>query len=148
MTLPKLFQANHDAPTAHIALLMVRIQIGLTLFCMSGLPKLTHFSAQGDPLHLGALAAPAMLYAAFALGVCSLLVVAGLATRYAAFFATVSLAVTFFVIERGPLTTDPFSPGHDTHPEVTFLYMVMFLAVIFTGPGRFSLDQRLSDTAR
>ena len=148
MTFPKLFQVNRDSSAANVALLILRVQIGVTLFCMSGYPKLFHFAAQGDPLHLGALAVPAMLYATFALGVCSFLVVVGLATRYAAFFTTVSLAVTFFLIERGPLTTNPLTPGHDTHPEVTFLYMVMFLAVIFTGPGRYSFDQQVSNKAR
>jgi putative oxidoreductase len=148
MALPKLFEVNDDSPTADVALLIMRFLIGLTLFNFSGAPKLFHFSTQGDPLHLGGLAVPGMAFAAFALGLCTLLVLVGLATRYAALFTTISLAGTFFVIEHRLVTTNLLDPGHNSHPEVTYLYMVAFLALIFTGPGRYSLDRIFSKPSR
>jgi putative oxidoreductase len=151
MALPKLFQVNHDSPAADAALLAMRIIVGLTLFAYSGAPKLFHLgsllSPGSDPLKLGAGAPVAMIYAAFALGICTLLVVLGLATRYAAFFTTVSLAATFFLIDHS-LSTNLLDPGHNSHPEVTWLYMSAFFAMTFTGPGRYSLDRYISESSR
>jgi putative oxidoreductase len=147
MSLPKLFQVNDDSPAADMALLAMRIIVGLTLFDCSGAPKLFHLpaliSSGTDPLGLGALAPASKIFAAFALGICTLLVVVGLTTRYAAFFTTISLAGTFFVIDHS-LSTNLLDPGHNTHPEVTWLYMSAYFALLFTGPGRYSLDKIFS----
>jgi putative oxidoreductase len=143
MALPGLFEVNQDSPAASAALLAMRIIAGLTLFVSSGAPKLLHLSALivkgADPLHVGGLAAPAMIYAAFALGICTLLIVIGLATRYAALFTAISLAATLLLIDHA-LTLDYLDPGHNSHPEVTFLYLVTYVAMVFTGAGRYSLD--------
>lgn len=148
MALPKLFHVNEDSRTTDVALLVIRLLAGSTLFLSSGAPKLFHFSAQlvGDPLHAGALAVPAMVFAAFALGICTLLVLVGLATRYAALFTTLSLAATLFVIDHA-LTLNYLDPGHNSHPEATWLYLVTFLVLVFAGPGRISLDRILSKSS-
>jgi putative oxidoreductase len=150
MSLPKLFHVNHDSPAADLALLSMRIIVGLTLFNYSGAPKLFHLpaliSSGSDPLRTGALASASMIFATFALGICTLFVVVGLATRYAAFFTTISLAGTFFLIDHS-LSTNLLEPGHNTHAEVTWLYMSAYFALIFTGPGRYSLDSVLSKTS-
>jgi putative oxidoreductase len=150
MFLPKLFHVNHDSPAADLALLAMRIIVGLTLFNYSGAPKLFHLpaviSSGADPLLSGVLAPASMIFAAFALGICTLFVVVGLATRYAAFFTTVSLAGTFFLIDHS-LSTNLLEPGHNTHAEVTWLYMSAYFALLFTGPGRYSLDRILSKTS-
>jgi putative oxidoreductase len=147
MKLPNLFHVNEDSGSAHVALLSLRIIAGATLFAYSGAPKLFHLShllsSGSDPLGVGALAPAATIYAAFALGVCPLLVVFGLATRYAALFTTLSLAGTFFLIDRS-LSTNLLDPGHNSHPEVMWLYMTSFLALMITGPGRYSLDRIVS----
>lgn len=145
MALPKLFHVNQDSPTADWALLAIRILIGYNLFLNSGVPKLFHLSSMmsADPLGIGGLAAPAMLYAAFALGICPVLVFLGLATRYAAFFAMISLAATGIFIDH-VFTLNYLDPGHNSHPEVVWLFWAFYLAVIFTGPGRFSLDKMIS----
>lgn len=149
MALPKLFQVNQDAPTADWALLIVRFIVGYNLFLNSGAPKLFHLSSviQVDALGLGdGLAAPAMIYAAFALGICPLLIFFGFATRYAAFFATISLAATGLFIDHA-LTLNYLDPGHNSHPEVVWLFFSTCLFLIFTGPGRFSLDRIFSDSS-
>lgn len=147
MSLPKLFHVNHDSPTVDVALLVMRIIVGLTLFNCSGAPKLFHLSAfissGTDPAGVGALAAVSKIFAMFALGICTLFVVAGVATRYAAFFTAISLAGTFFLIDHA-LPTNLLDPGHNTHAEVVWLYMSAYFALLFTGPGRFSVDRILS----
>jgi putative oxidoreductase len=150
MTLRKLFLVNEDSQTADAALLAMRIIIGLTLFSCSGAPKLFHLavllSSGADPLGVGALAPLAMLYAAFSLGICTLLVVVGFATRFAALCSSISLAGTFFLIDHS-LSTNLLDPGHNSHPEVTWLYMAAYFALIFTGPGRYSLDRIVSKSS-
>lgn len=151
MALPKLFHVNEDSPAADWAILAVRILAGLTLFVNSGISKLFHLpsllAVNFDPLHAGALAAPALIYAAFALGICSLLVFVGLATRYAALLTTISLAGTFFLIDHA-VPTNLLDPGHNSHPEVIWLYMMTYFFLVFTGPGRFSLDRAFSKSCR
>jgi putative oxidoreductase len=145
MALPKLFHVNEDSPAADWALLAMRIMAGLTLFNFSGAPKLFHLSSvmSIDSLGLGSLAPLAMLYAAFALGICTLLVFVGFATRYAALCTTVSLAATGLFIDHA-LSLNYLDPGHNSHPEVIWLYFSCYLVLIFTGPGRFSLDRLIS----
>ncbi len=149
MALPKLFHVNQDSPTADWALLIVRILIGYNLFLNSGLPKLLHLSSlmEANVEGLGSLSAVVMLYAAFALGICPLLVFIGLATRYAAFFAMIALAGTGIFIDHF-FTLNYLDPGHNSHPEVVWLFWACYLAVIFTGPGRFSLDRIISRSSR
>jgi putative oxidoreductase len=147
MEIPKLFHVNHDAKTTDVALLISRLLIGITLFLFSGAPKLANLpnlftSANNQDVASGLLTA-ATLYATFALGICTLLVVLGLATRYAALLVTISLAGTGLLIDHA-LTLNYFDPGHNSHPEIVYLYATAFLALIFTGPGRFSLDRLLS----
>jgi putative oxidoreductase len=150
MALPKLFHVNDDAPTTDWALLIVRLIIGYNLFLNSGLNKLLHLSSmmRVDTLGIGdSLAGPAMVYAAFALGICPLLVFFGLATRYAAFFSMVSLAATGIFVDH-VFTLNYLDPGHNSHPEIVWLFFSMYLVVVFTGPGRFSLDGILSQSTR
>lgn len=148
MALPRLFQVNQDAPTTDWALLSIRILVGYNLFLNSGAPKLIHLSSVigVDALGLGSLAAPAMLFAAFALGICPLLIFVGLATRYAAFFAMISLAATGIFIDHF-FTLNYLDPGHNSHPEIVWLFWSFCLALVFTGPGRFSLDRMISGSS-
>jgi putative oxidoreductase len=143
MALPKLFQVNQDAPTTDWALLITRIIIGYNLFLNSGLPKLLHLSAiQMNIQAFGSFSVPARLFAVFALGVCPVLVFFGLATRYAAFFAAISLAGTGIFFDHF-FTLNYLDPGHNSHPEVVWLFFSFYMMIIFTGPGRFSLDRAI-----
>ena len=151
MALPKLFQVNEDSQSADVALLAIRLLAGLTLFVKSGAPKLFHLptllASNADSANLGVVAPAAELYAAFALGICTLLAAAGLATRYAAFFTAISLAGTGLLIDKA-LTLNYFDPGHNSHPEVVWLYMAAFIPLAIAGPGRFSLDRLFYKSSR
>lgn len=147
MALPKIFHVNDDAPTASLALLAIRFLAGLTLFVNSGLPKLAHLSQLANvprgALPFGGLFAVALGFATLALGPGTLLLTLGLATRYAAAAVSLSLAGTFFVIDHA-LTLNLLDPGHNSHPEVIWLYMMLTVALVLAGPGRYSLDQLLT----
>ena len=147
MEIPKLFHVNNDAKTTDVALLISRLLIGITLFLASGLPKLAGLPSLFSPASsqdvLAGLLTGATAYATFAVGICTLLVVVGLATRYAALFVTISLLGTGLIVDHA-LTLNYFDPGHNSHPEAVYLYMTAFLALIFTGPGRFSIDRLIS----
>jgi len=147
MALPKLFQVNQNAKTTDVALLITRLLVGITLFLASGAPKLAHLSSNlgstDDSLHLGGFFPAAVIIATLALGICTLLVVVGLATRYAALLITLSLAGTGLLVDH-VLTLNYLDPGHNSHPEVVWLYFTIALALVFTGPGRYSVDRLLS----
>lgn len=83
-----------------------------------------------DPLGLGPL--PSLALAAFAELVCAFLVVLGLKTRWAAVPVVATMAVAAFVYHA----PDPLADK-----ELALVYGVVFLAVAFTGGGRFSLDE-------
>lgn len=57
----------------------------------------------------------------------------GLATRPAAFVILINLFTAFFIVHHAAF----FSNGH---VELVWLYIVIFAALIFTGPGRLSVD--------
>jgi uncharacterized membrane protein YphA (DoxX/SURF4 family) len=143
MGLRGLFAVNTDAPATSAALVALRLLTGVTLFAESGAPKLANLpvllSSHTDPLHVNALAPIAMAYAAIALGICTLLLAAGFATRCAALLVAVSLAGTFFGVDHA-LQANLLDPGHNSHPETIWLYMTIVASLILTGPGRYSLD--------
>lgn len=116
-----------------IGLLLLRVGAGLLLLFGHGWAKLMHYQARSatfsDPIGLGPAASFALVV--FAEVLCSALVVLGLLTRFAAIPIVVFLSVAFFI-----------QHAHDPWPrrELALLYLVPFLALIFTGAGRYSLD--------
>lgn len=104
------------------------------------------FDQFGDPIGLGS--GPSLVLVALAEFACALLVVAGLATRYAAMPPVIAMAVAAFVAHGG----DPWTMGRGAElffsgaaeswasKEPALLFLVAFLTLIFTGAGRYSLD--------
>ena len=105
-----------------------------------GLPKLLAFAEKSetfsDPLGVGA--ATSLTLAVFAELFCSVLVILGLLTRIAAGPLTFTMLVAAFVVHAG----DPFGKR-----ELALVYATIFAALLFTGPGRLSLDHVI-DRAR
>lgn len=85
-----------------------------------------------DPLGIGQ--APSLILAAFAEFVCALLVVVGLKTRWAA----VPVVITMLVAGLVHHAQDPWSDK-----ESALLFAAMFLALVLTGGGRWSVDTLL-----
>ncbi|MCO6498511.1 MAG: DoxX family protein [Chitinophagaceae bacterium] len=123
-----------------IALLLLRVVAGLVLLYGHGFEKLTIiFSGKEiqffDPI--GVFGPTLSFYlAAFAEGICSILLILGLFTR----FALVFLVINFIVI----FTFHAFIAGDGFGVlELRFFYLASFIALLLLGPGRISLDHML-----
>lgn len=118
----------------HYGLLILRIAFGFSMIYGHGYGKLTRlFGAEeirfADPFGLGP--AFSLALAVFAEVICSLLLMAGLFTRAALIPLIITMATAFFTAHFN----DEFG-----QQEKSILYGFAFLALFFTGPGRFSLD--------
>ena len=116
-----------------IGLLVLRLGAGGLLAVMHGLPKAMGFTEKAtsfaDPMGLGPTVS--LVMAIFGELICGSLVAAGLFTRLAAIPPLITMTVAALVVHR----MDPFS-----RKELAIIYGVCFLAILLTGPGRFSLD--------
>ncbi len=125
-------------------LLVLRIGIGLSLFLKHGTEKLFGFSQMAahfpDPLHIGAT--PSLVFAMLGDGICTLLMIPGLATRWAAAISFINIFVAWAFVHHFQL----IGRGAD-HGELMVLYLVGFLTIFVAGPGRHSLDARLERDA-
>jgi putative oxidoreductase len=125
--------------------LVLRIVVFLTMFLRHGTEKLFSFSLTLqhfndphrviDPLHIGTF--PTLVIAAIADGICSLLIMLGLATRWAALFQTCSLFVVWSFVDHFETI---HSPQGIPRGEPVVLYMGACLALFFLGAGKFSID--------
>ena len=131
-----LFNSGKHKPLASFALLVLRASFGLMMLS-HGWPKMLSFidnpSSFPDPIHIG----PALSHGltAFAEFVCSILIVIGLGTRWAAFPLMVAMAVAAFVIHG----KDPFAER-----EMAIMYLSAFTAIMILGAGSYSLDRAIS----
>ncbi len=118
-------------------LLILRLGSAGLLLGGHGWSKLMHFSERTadfpNPIGVGATASLALVV--FAEVICSLLVIVGLATRLASAPVVIFFLVAGF-IQHAP---DPWQKK-----ELAFVYMIFFLALLFTGAGRFSLDAAIA----
>lgn len=85
-----------------------------------------------DPIGMGEEAS--LVLTVFAEFVCGILVALGLFTRAALIPLIITMVVAVFVIHAD----DPFSKQ-----EFGLLYLVPYLTLFFTGPGKLSLDKKL-----
>lgn len=85
-----------------------------------------------DPLGIGPTAS--LILAAFAEGICSILIIAGFWTRLASLILTLNMAVAVFFFHL---------PGGDWFGdmELPVIYLVCFIAIFLLGPGKYSVDK-------
>jgi putative oxidoreductase len=118
-----------------IGLMLLRLGAGLSVFLKHGLEKLTGYSTMvqhfPDPIHVGAHFG--LAFALVSDGICSILVLLGLATRPAAGWILINLLTAFFFVHHAAF----FSNGH---VELVAVYIAVFAAILFTGPGYLSID--------
>ena len=164
MSLRQLVAVQRSWKMNDWGLLIFRVMVSLSLFIHHGWEKISGFSSMSqhfmDPIHIGVV--PSLLYAAFADAICALLVVLGLATRAAAFFILVNLAVVYFIVHNalglaifnaapagmpgggpgGPGGGMPAMPGGGgDHLELVFVYLASYILLTLVGGGAFSLDR-------
>lgn len=118
-----------------IALLLLRLAFGGAMLLAHGWPKLMkvvngNFQF-GDPIGIGEPAS--LILAAFAEAICALLVTIGLFTRLALVPLIITMLVAFLVVHGG----DPWGKM-----EGSFTFLIPYIALLLTGPGYYSLDER------
>jgi putative oxidoreductase len=137
VTAKGLFATDTGSASTSAGLLVLRLA-ALSLFLKHGLEKLTGYSRMvqhfPDPIHVGAHAG--LAFALLSDGICSVLVFIGLATRPASAVILTNLLVAFIFVHHAAF----FSDGH---VELVAIYMIVFATLVFTGPGRFSVDNHL-----
>ena len=85
----------------------------------------------GDPIGIGA--APTLFLAVLAEFVCPLLMIIGFKTRWAAVLPAIAMLVAATLVHA----TDPFGKK-----EKALLFLVIFIAIILLGPGKYSVDRK------
>ncbi|MFP4145863.1 MAG: DoxX family protein [Phycisphaeraceae bacterium] len=130
---------KQSSVTGSIGLLILRLGAGGYLLT-HGWGKLQllldgGFDRFHDPIGLGPEASLVLITGAEFF--CSLLVMAGLATRLAAVPVVIAMGVAALVVHAA----DPWTMGGGSpSKEPALLYLTLFLTLIFTGPGWLSLD--------
>ena len=133
----KILNLSFIPANVDLALLILRLWAGISLFGKHGIEKFTNFSQMQqhfpNPLHVGVTVS--LIFALISDGICSLLVMLGIATRLAALFIVINLLVVF-------ITMHHFSFGQD-HAELVYVYLGCYLTIMFAGAGKYSVDSRL-----
>ena len=120
-------------------ILVLRLFFGV-LFFMHGLDKLTHFNELADvyPSVLGLGSYMTLMITIFCEFACSMFFVAGCITRIILLPMIVAMAVAFFDIHDGMMPEG----------ELSLIYMIVFLGIFLTGPGRYSVDYLIDRTVK
>ncbi|MEJ2085042.1 MAG: DoxX family protein [Acidobacteriota bacterium] len=137
----RVFNPGVDGEFRDLGLLMLRIGVGGLLLTLHGWGKLDRLldgvAKFPDPLGIGS---------GFSLGLvvlaevaCALAVVLGFATRIATLPIIIAMSVAFFVFHGG----DPMG-----EKELALFYLLGAVALLLTGPGRFSMDEVLHRKGR
>ncbi len=125
---------NSQPISEDLGYLLLRVSCGGTMLWQHGWPKLMHFSERmdsfADPFGLGSTISLVLIVLAEVL--CSALVILGLWTRVALVPLIIGMAVIAFQVKAGA----PFG-----EKELALVYLFAFVALLFTGSGRFSIDR-------
>tara|TARA_R110002094_G_scaffold84779_2_gene89129 strand:- start:45 stop:464 length:420 start_codon:yes stop_codon:yes gene_type:complete len=132
----KLLQLKFIPQSTDFGLLLLRIWVGLTMFLNHGFGKVMNFSSMMEkfPDAIGIGRTPALILVIFAEVICALMLTIGWYARFAALSLAITMGVAFFIAHGGSLAAGPGSG------ELAFVYLAAFVALVFAGPGRFSLD--------
>lgn len=122
----------------------LRIEIGLLILRLSsaamllthGIPKFQKLIGGGeiefgDPIGIGPV--PSLFLTVVGEFVCPILIIIGFKARFAAIPAAITMAVAAFIVH----SDDPFGSK-----EKALLFLTCFVAIIFLGPGKFSIDRK------
>ncbi|MCB9365175.1 MAG: DoxX family protein [Flavobacteriales bacterium] len=136
-TTKNLFNSGDYPNNVNIALLVLRVIIGIFMLTHGWGKMETLFSGEpiqfADPLGLGATVS--LVLTVFAEVFCSILLILGLGTRFAAIPLLITMLVAAFIIHAN----DGFGKQ-----EFALLYGVIYLTILLIGAGRYSLDYSIS----
>lgn len=117
-----------------LALLILRLTSG-GFMLTHGIPKLMKFFSDvpitfADPLGVGIVASLSL--AVFSEFVCAITLMIGFKTRISSVFLAITMFVAAFVVHMA----DPFA-----RKEKAIIYLSVYVALIFSGGGAFSIDR-------
>ena len=121
-----------------LGILFVRVSIGV-LMLTHGLPKMAQLFSDQPVAFVGVFGMSVTLslaLAVFAEVLCSLLIFAGLGTRFAAVPLIVTMATAAFLIHAA----DQFAKK-----EMALIYLAGYIFLFIVGSGKYSLDHLLSN---
>lgn len=132
----KLFNIKYTDNGIAFATLMLRLAAG-GLMIPHGYGKLISFASKSatfmDPFHIGHPTSMALVI--FAEFFCAVFIVLGLFTRLACIPLIIAMSVAVFIGHKG----DIFDTGSNAA-----LFLGCFIALLFSGPGKISLDRLVS----
>ena len=132
----KLFSTRYNPGAHNVALLFLRLGFGI-LMAYHGYQKISHFQqTEGfmmDFMGMGKSVTTGLVI--FAELFCSILLIIGLFTR----LACVPLIILTVVIVFKATNADFFGKA-----ELPTLYLTAFVALLFTGAGKWSVDNMIS----
>lgn len=133
----KLLIKTMEKSNTSIALLVLRSGAALMMLT-HGIPKLMQFFS-GEPIAFASVMGMSMgvslALAVFAEVICSVFIILGLGTR----MATIPLIITMLTAAFYIHANDPFSGK-----EMSLLYALIFIVLLITGAGKYSIDHILS----
>lgn len=119
-----------------LALLLLRLWLGGSMLVLHGWPKLQKLVKGdlgfGDPLGIGA--APTLMLAVICEVLASAFLIAGFLTRFSALMLAGTMAVAWGVSHGMKLS----GPGNG---ELAFIYLGGYLALLFAGAGKYSVEK-------
>ncbi|HYK55588.1 MAG TPA: DoxX family protein, partial [Flavisolibacter sp.] len=130
----RLFSTSTSDNSFSFAVLVLRLGAGSLMMINHGLDKLMHFAQKAprfaDPFHIGSTTSLSMVV--FAEFFCAAFIILGLFTRLAAVPLIIAMSVALFFAHKGEF----FGKG-----ETAGLFLTCFIVLLFTGPGKVSLDR-------
>ncbi len=130
----KLFSIRTSDNAFAFAAFVLRVGAGSLMMMDHGLDKLMNFAQKAprfaDPFNIGTTTSLSLVV--FAEFFCAAFIILGLFTRLATIPLIIAMGVALFFAHKGEF----FGQG-----ESAGLYLVCFIAILFFGPGKISLDK-------
>ena len=123
---------KYNSKELSFLLLLLRVIIGF-LFLKHGLEKWNNFELLQNtfPDPWGISSRSSLILAIFSELICSIGFILGFLFRLATLPMITTMGVAYFMVH----SNDPFATK-----ELAFIYLVLFLILLITGPGKYSID--------
>tara|TARA_Y100000746_G_scaffold48970_1_gene37999 strand:+ start:227 stop:598 length:372 start_codon:yes stop_codon:yes gene_type:complete len=121
----------------NIALLILRVVFAGSMLYGHGLGKLNRLLegnlSFSNPLGIGEI--PTLILAVFSEFLAPIFIIIGYKTKFFSFFPAATMFVAAFIVHWG----DPFG-----RVEKALLFLTIFLILMMTGAGKYSIDRKFS----
>jgi putative oxidoreductase len=130
----RLLSTNYSAGAFNASLLMIRLVAGFVML-QHGYDKLTHFNERIPTMinFMGIGQKWSLVLVIFSEFFCSLLLIIGLFSRFAAIPLFITMFVVFWKVNNFAFFAE----------DAVALYMACYLLIIIVGPGKISVDSMI-----